>query len=146
MKRTRTHSSDLERSVVAIGGRSVVEGELSVGRAERPDRNGLTIHFALTPGERDLHHGARTARENDAAGVRFAVSNGDATLAEAMWLVAIKLDQRRVIPVYGALASIVTTPSPPMGDHHRAGILRKRGLPAALPIAGGGVGAAVCTG
>jgi hypothetical protein len=53
MKRARTHSSDLERGVIAIGRRSVVQEELSVGRAECPDRDGLTIRYAFTPGQRD---------------------------------------------------------------------------------------------
>ena len=97
MERARTHSSDLERGVVVIGRRSVVQGKLSVGRSECPDRDGLTIRCAFTAGECDLYNRARTAREDNAAGIRFATSNGDPSLTKAVWFVAIELDQRRMI-------------------------------------------------
>src|ERR1700733_5971865 len=97
MKRACTPSSDLERGVVAIGRRSVVQEELSVGWAERPDRDGLTFRCTFTPSERDFYNRARSTCEDNAAGVRFAASNGDPTLTEAMFLVAIELDQRRMI-------------------------------------------------
>src|ERR1700733_11168500 len=44
-------------------------------------------------------------------------------------------------PMYGEFVSIVTTLSPPTGAHQRVGGRRNRGLPPALAITGGGVGA-----
>src|SRR5580704_12905658 len=49
-------------------------------------------------------------------------------------------------PVYGEFVSIVTTLSPPTGAHQRVGVRRNRGLPPALAITGGGVGALEATG
>src|ERR1700735_2664287 len=49
-------------------------------------------------------------------------------------------------PVYGEFVSIVTTLSPPTGAHQRVGVRRNRGLPPALAITGGGVGALEPTG
>ncbi|MGA7156541.1 MAG: hypothetical protein WBY53_06830 [Acidobacteriaceae bacterium] len=41
---------------------------------------------------------------------------------------------------------MVTTSSPPTGDHQRVGVRLKRGLPPAFAMTGGGVGAVEATG
>ena len=122
VKVARAGPRNLERGVGGVGSRREGKRILLIRAGERCKGNRLAIVRAAAPNERDLHLGAGSSAQIDAARILFPVDQGEACLPDSMRSGGVKIDAGALVTDKGIVLvhddNVIRTDGTPLANLH----------------------------